>query len=207
MQEWFAREVMAAGRLRMFCFFVMFLVTFLFIRFSVRLIRRQVRWWPGNVTPGGLHIHHVVFGLVLMCLGGIGGLAVEDTRSWIAALAAGLFGVGAALVLDEFALVLHLDDVYCPAGRDRRRPPGAARLAVGAVALQGGLAQAPPRHLAGGPAAPADRARQARSAGPGRGPPGPVTGSSGPAAIGHRLGGPTGFGDRPGGPPLRGRRR
>jgi hypothetical protein len=112
MQEWFAREIVAAGRLRMFCFFVMFLVTFLFIRFSVRLIRRQVRWWPGNVTPGGLHIHHVVFGLVFMCLGGIGGLAVEDTRSWIAALAAGLFGVGAALVLDEFALVLHLDDVY-----------------------------------------------------------------------------------------------
>ncbi|MFI6599855.1 hypothetical protein ACIBHX_26725 [Nonomuraea sp. NPDC050536] len=90
----------------------MFLVTFLFIRFSVRMIRKQVKWWPGNVSPGGLHIHHVVFGLVFMCLGGIGGLAVKDPRSWVAALAAALFGVGAALVLDEFALVLHLDDVY-----------------------------------------------------------------------------------------------
>lgn len=71
-----------------------------------------MRWWPGNVTPGGLHIHHVVFGLVLMSLGGIGGLAVRDNASLAAAALAALFGVGAALVLDEFALVLHLDDVY-----------------------------------------------------------------------------------------------
>ncbi|NUR85368.1 MAG: hypothetical protein HOY71_14900 [Nonomuraea sp.] len=112
MREWFTTEIVATGRLRLFCFFVAFLVTFLFIRFSVRMIRKQVRWWPGNVQPGGLHIHHVVFGLVLMCLGGIGGLAVQDVRAWPAAVAAGLFGMGGALVLDEFALVLHLDDVY-----------------------------------------------------------------------------------------------
>ncbi|WP_214321436.1 hypothetical protein [Nonomuraea sediminis] len=112
MSHWFAAEIIGGGRLRLFCFFVMFLATFLFIRFSVRMIRKQVKWWPGNVTPGGLHIHHVVFGMVLMCLGGIGGLAVQDPRSWVAALAAGVLGVGTALVLDEFALVLHLDDVY-----------------------------------------------------------------------------------------------
>ncbi|MBB3725095.1 hypothetical protein [Nonomuraea dietziae] len=112
MWEWFAREVAEAGKLRLFCFFVLFLCTFLFIRISVRMIRKQVRWWPGNVTPGGMHIHHVVFGLVFMCLGGIGGLAVHDGRSFAAGVTAALFGVGTALVLDEFALVLHLDDVY-----------------------------------------------------------------------------------------------
>lgn len=112
MGEWFHREIVDGGRLRMFFFLVAFIAAFLFIRFSVRMIRRQVRWWPGNITPGDHHIHHVVFGLVFMCVGGIGVLLVEDTRSVAAAVTAALFGVGTALVLDEFALVLHLDDVY-----------------------------------------------------------------------------------------------
>jgi hypothetical protein len=101
-----------AGKLRLFCFLVFFILGFLFIRLSVRMIRANVRWWPGNVTPGGTHIHHIVFGLAFMCVGGIGGLAVQDPRSGWAAFTASLFGVGAALVLDEFALVLHLEDVY-----------------------------------------------------------------------------------------------
>lgn len=112
MREWFVSEIVDTGKLRLFSFFVFFLGTFLFIRFSVRMIRKQVSWWPGNVTPGGLHIHHVVFGLVFMCLGGIGGLAVQEGNSLIAAIAAAVLGIGTALVLDEFALVLHLDDVY-----------------------------------------------------------------------------------------------
>ena len=76
------------------------------------MIRAQVRWWPGNVTPGGVHFHHVVFGLVFMCVGGVGGLAVQDPRSGWAAVAAALLGIGMALVLDEFALVVFLKDVY-----------------------------------------------------------------------------------------------
>ena len=110
--EWFSREITDAGRLRLFCFLVAFIAGFLFIRFSVRMIRRQVRWWPGNVAPGGQHIHHVVFGLVFMCVGGVGGLSIGDETSGWAGAAAGVFGVGTALVLDEFALVLHLEDVY-----------------------------------------------------------------------------------------------
>ncbi|TMR34859.1 hypothetical protein [Actinomadura geliboluensis] len=112
MAEWFSREISDTGRLRLSCFLAAFIAGFLFIRFSVRMIRRQVRWWPGNVTPGGRHIHHVVFGLVFMCVGGVGGLAVQDGSSGWAAAAAAVFGVGTALVLDEFALVLHLEDVY-----------------------------------------------------------------------------------------------
>ena len=53
MGAWFTREIADTGRLRLFCFFVAFIAGFLFIRFSVRMIRRQARWWPGNVAPGG----------------------------------------------------------------------------------------------------------------------------------------------------------
>lgn len=103
---------MAPGKLRLFCFLVAFIAAFGFIRFSVRMIRAQVTWWPGNVTPGGTHIHHVVFGVVFMCVGGVSGLAVQNPRSAWAAVTAALLGAGMALVLDEFALVLHLEDVY-----------------------------------------------------------------------------------------------
>jgi hypothetical protein len=109
---WFQQSVVDPGRLRLFCFFVAFIAAFAFIRFSVRMIRAQVKWWPGNVTPGGVHIHHAVFGLVLMCIGGVGGLAAQDTSSGWAGVAAALLGIGMALLLDEFALVFFLKDVY-----------------------------------------------------------------------------------------------
>ncbi|GLZ75551.1 membrane protein [Actinorhabdospora filicis] len=112
MKSWFHATIVAPGLVPLFCFFVAFLAGFGFIRLSVRLIRAQVRWWPGNVTPGGLHIHHVVFGVVFMLVGGVTGLAVPDELTVWRCVAASLFGIGAALVLDEFALILHLKDVY-----------------------------------------------------------------------------------------------
>lgn len=112
MAGWFSERIVETGRLPLFCFFVGMLVAFGFIRVSVRLIRAQVSWWPGNVAPGGLHIHHVVFGLGFMMLAGLAGLAMPDELVGWRAVAAAAFGVGSALVLDEFALVLHLADVY-----------------------------------------------------------------------------------------------
>ena len=112
MGDWFNHRILDTGRLPLFCFFIAFLVTFLFIRVSVRLIRAEVRWWPGNVTPGGLHIHHAVFGVVLMVVGGLAGLAVPNKPLPLPTTFAVIFGIGTALVLDEFALILHLDDVY-----------------------------------------------------------------------------------------------
>jgi hypothetical protein len=87
------------------------LLSFGFIRFSTRMIRAQVKWWPGNVTPGGLHIHHLVFGIVLMMLSGFLNFVIEPASPWFEILA-GVFGVGVGLTLDEFALWLYLDDVY-----------------------------------------------------------------------------------------------
>jgi hypothetical protein len=82
-----------------------------FIRFSTRMIRAEVSWWPGNVTPGGLHIHHLVFGIVLMMFSGFLNFVFEPPSPWFEILA-GVFGVGVGLTLDEFALWLYLDDVY-----------------------------------------------------------------------------------------------
>ena len=68
-------------------------------------------WWPGSVKPGGLHIHHLVFGIVLLLIAGFLGFALAPNSPWTEILAV-LFGVGAGLTLDEFALWLHLEDVY-----------------------------------------------------------------------------------------------
>ncbi|MGK5629977.1 hypothetical protein [Streptomyces sp. URMC 123] len=111
-QGWFAREIVGAGLLPLFVFLCSFIAGFAFIRFSVRMIRAQVRWWPGNVKPGGLHIHHVVFGVVFMLVSGVSLIVVSDPSNTVKSVLAGFFGVGAALVLDEFALILHLRDVY-----------------------------------------------------------------------------------------------
>jgi hypothetical protein len=87
------------------------LLSFGFIRFSTRMIRAEVSWWPGNVTPGGMHIHHLVFGIVLLMLSGFLAFVLQPSSPGLEILA-GLFGVGAGLTLDEFALWLYLDDVY-----------------------------------------------------------------------------------------------
>lgn len=88
------------------------LASFLFIRTSARLMRSpKVPWWPGSVTTeGGLHVHHLVFGIVLMLLAGFV-LALQPSSPWLEIMAA-LFGIGAGLTLDEYALWLHLEDVY-----------------------------------------------------------------------------------------------
>jgi hypothetical protein len=96
-----------AGLILLLCM----LLSFGFIRFSTRMIRAEVSWWPGNVTPGGLHIHHLVFGIVLMLFSGFLAFAVQPDSPWFE-IDAGLFGVGAGLTLDEFALWLYLEDVY-----------------------------------------------------------------------------------------------
>jgi hypothetical protein len=56
MSGWFQTQVVDKGRLPLFCFFVAFLLGFGFIRLSVRLIRAGIRWWPGNVVAGQVHV-------------------------------------------------------------------------------------------------------------------------------------------------------
>src|SRR4029077_7958772 len=62
-------------------------------------------------TSGGLHLHHLVWGISLLLVAGFLGYAVNPVSPWNEILAA-LFGIGAGLTLDEFALWIYLDDVY-----------------------------------------------------------------------------------------------
>jgi hypothetical protein len=133
MSSWFSTKILDTGRFPLFCFFVAFVAGFGFIRLSVRMIRANVRWWPGNVTPGDFHVHHMVFGVVFMMVGGVTGIvAPGGSLEWRAGAAA-LFGLGAALVLDEFALILHLKDVYWSSSG--RLSVEAVFVAVGITAL------------------------------------------------------------------------
>ena len=108
----YQHHIVRSGRELLFLVFIGVVGSFLFIRLSTRMIRAQVKWWPGNVTPGGMHIHHVVFGLVFLLIGGIGNFALRGEGRPFRELLALLFGIGVGLVLDEFALILHLEDVY-----------------------------------------------------------------------------------------------
>jgi hypothetical protein len=95
-----------------FVLFAAFLLSFGFIRMSTRLMRSpKVPWWPGSVQTGGVHVHHLVFGIALMLVAGFVSFAFE-LSSPLLEISAAAFGVGAGLTLDEFALWLHLDDVY-----------------------------------------------------------------------------------------------
>ena len=109
--EYYVHHIQDPGKQPLLLLLLGFILSFLFIRFSVRMIRRGVRWWPGNVTPGGLHIHHVVFGMFFLLVGGIGTFATAGTHPWIDVFGL-IFGIGCGLALDEFALLLHLEDVY-----------------------------------------------------------------------------------------------
>jgi uncharacterized membrane protein len=111
--EWFDSAIVQTGRLPLFVMLVAFVVAFLFIRLSVRMIRAEVSWWPGNVSSGGVHVHHVFFGVILIVISGFCLIALASYETPVAnCVLAALFGIGSALVLDEFALVLHLRDVY-----------------------------------------------------------------------------------------------
>jgi hypothetical protein len=99
-------------RERLFLASLAFLVTFAIVRGITHAIRAGVGPFH-NVTSGGLHIHHLVWGILLMLLVGyVWLLEVGVGSSWVASLTAIAFGVGAALTLDEFALWLNLSDVY-----------------------------------------------------------------------------------------------
>ena len=122
-----------------------FLVTF----GVVRLITHAIRHGSGpvhNLTAGGLHIHHLVWGILGLLLVGYLWLAELGTgRDWASRLTAILFGLAAALTLDEFALWLNLTDVYfLPRGRE-----SVDAVFIFAGLLSAGWAGGPLLHLAG----------------------------------------------------------
>jgi len=107
----YRHEIVDADKQPQFFMLLSFLVTFATVRFITHSIRagRYKRVFR-NVSAGGTHFHHLVPGIVLLLVSGyLGiGLAPDYHREPHAIL----FGIGAALTLDEFALWLHLKDVY-----------------------------------------------------------------------------------------------
>ncbi len=126
----FDRAIVDTGRLAAFLFFVALLATFGFIRFSTHMIRAQVSWWPGNVSVGGTHVHHLVWGIFALMIFGYVGVVVQPDSPWHEIVAV-LFGIGAGLTLDEFALWLELKDVYWEAD---------GRKSIDAMVIAGALA-------------------------------------------------------------------
>ncbi|WP_308128224.1 hypothetical protein [Modestobacter italicus] len=112
-----------------------FLVTFLVTRFVTHTIRTG-RGPFRDASVGGVHVHHEVYGIFLLLGTGTVEFAYRPDGAW-AGLLAVLFGAGAALTLDEFALWVHLEDVYW--AREGRSSVDAVLLAtvVGGMLLIG----------------------------------------------------------------------
>jgi hypothetical protein len=103
-------------RRRLFVASVSFFMTFAGVRAVVYGVTHQIP--PFHfVDVGGRHIHHLVFGIIILLLVGYGwlweiGNGSSGPSVLIGRLMAILYGVGSALTLDEFALWLNLKDVY-----------------------------------------------------------------------------------------------
>jgi hypothetical protein len=109
-------------RRRLFVASVSFFLTFAGVRAVVYAVLHQIP--PFHfIESGGRHIHHLVFGIIILLIVGYGwlcevGTGADGTSIFLSRLMSILYGVGAALTLDEFALWLNLRDVYwSPEGR------------------------------------------------------------------------------------------
>jgi len=121
-------DVIAPGRVPLMWCLIAFILTFFVTRTITRYIRATAgrtgprKWWqPHNISVsakgggsgGGVHIHHAVFGVILSLGAGVAMVTMAQGGTIHQFTAAAIvFGIGAALVLDEFALILHLQDVY-----------------------------------------------------------------------------------------------
>jgi hypothetical protein len=103
-------------RRRLFVASVSFSLTFAGVRAVVYGVVHNIP--PFHfVQVGGRHIHHLVFGIIILLLVGYGWLCEVGNGSdrssiFVGRLMSILYGLGAALTLDEFALWLNLRDVY-----------------------------------------------------------------------------------------------
>ena len=130
MGDWWYDNIIEPGKLPLFLCATAFVVTFAITRVIVRMIKAGRGPFSDN-TVGGVHIHHMVPGVVLMVIAGLTAIGTE-VDGWRAA--GGLvFGIGLALVLDEFALLFHLDDVYWT--EEGRQSVDAVFLCGGVLAL------------------------------------------------------------------------
>jgi hypothetical protein len=101
---------------------------------GVRGITYSIRGGKGpfrNLSLGGEHLHHYIWGIAMVS--GVGAIAVRgEDRQRRHPLVAFVYGAGLALIIDEFALLLDLQDVYWA-----RQGRISVDLGIGGVALGG----------------------------------------------------------------------
>jgi hypothetical protein len=108
---------------------------------GVRALTYSIRAGRGpfhDVTPKGVHLHHYLWGILLVS--SAGGVAVRgDERLRRHPLVATAYGVGMALIIDEFALLLDLKDVYWA-----KQGRWSVDLGVGIIAIAGAVLEGAP---------------------------------------------------------------
>jgi hypothetical protein len=87
----------------------------------------------GNISVGGIHLHHYLWGIATVVL--VGGVAIRgDERFRRHPIVASAYGAGLALIVDEFALLLDLKDVYWA-----REGRASVDLAIGLISSAGSV--------------------------------------------------------------------
>ncbi|MGC0365173.1 hypothetical protein ABH922_003157 [Rhodococcus sp. 27YEA15] len=108
--DWWRIDVIDAGKGPLLLSFVAFVITFVITRSITRMIRAG-RGPFHNMSNGGVHLHHSTPGIILLVVGAFTAVGSVGRTPWDY-VAAVLVGIGASLVLDEFAMIFHLEDVY-----------------------------------------------------------------------------------------------
>jgi hypothetical protein len=111
MRHWLERNIVEPGKLPLLLMFAAFVLTFATTRTITRMIRAGRGPFKDNVSSSGTHVHHAVPGIILLVTGAFLSIGAPIGHPW-REIAAVLIGIGTSLVLDEFALILHLSDVY-----------------------------------------------------------------------------------------------
>jgi hypothetical protein len=137
------RHIPDSPRRRILLASIAFFLTFAAVRALTWSIHNGIGPFR-DIHMGGRHIHHLVWGILLLLVVGYGWMidaGGEETRGRVAArrLLSLLYGAAAALTLDEFALWLNLRDVYW--AREGRASLDAVVLFAAFLAI--GLAGAP----------------------------------------------------------------
>jgi hypothetical protein len=116
---------------------------------GVRLLTHAIRANRGpfrNLSLGGEHLHHYMWGILMVSASGGLALAMQPSEDSTTTLST-MYGAGAALIVDEFALLLDLEDVYwAQQGRI------SVNVGVGVIAVIGSYVVAVPfwRHIVAG---------------------------------------------------------
>ncbi len=110
MRGWWHDEIVAGTKGPLLLALVAFVITFVATRGITRLIRAGKGPFH-NMNSGGVHLHHSTPGVILLVTGAFLSSGADGRSPWNYVSAA-LIGIGASLVLDEFAMIFHLQDVY-----------------------------------------------------------------------------------------------